>query len=93
VSGDAVAAAEQLAEQLRAPDLRFALAFFDWRLDAKLFATTLHRALGAPVVGCSTVGVITREPGAKAAGLALCGDWVRVGVGVAPDLAKSVRLR
>jgi hypothetical protein len=89
VGGDAAAVAEQLAEQLRAPDLRFALAFFDWRLDPGVFATTLRRALNAPVVGCSTVGVITREPGATCGALGMYGDWVRVGIGVAPDLAKS----
>jgi hypothetical protein len=49
------------------------------------------------VVGCSTLGVIgpgpaaTGEPAAVALGL--YGDWVRVGIGVAPELSKAALTR
>jgi hypothetical protein len=86
---DATAVAERLADQLRAPDLRFALAFVDWRLDPHAFGRAFCRAVSAPAVGCTTVGVIAREPGVTGAALGFYGDWVRVGVGIASDLAKS----
>jgi len=51
-----------------------------------------QRLVSAPVVGCTTVGVLAPllppdQIGAVALGL--YGDWVRVGIGVAPELSKS----
>jgi hypothetical protein len=90
---DAERVATEIVERLRAPDLRIVFAFADWRLDAVAVARTLQRGLApAPVVGGTTVGVIAR--GAPSAGMAIAalglyGDWVRIGIGVAPDLPKS----
>jgi len=88
---DPVVVARQLIDQLAAPDLRIAFVFADRRLDPATLAAT-QRVLGAPVVGCSTLGVIgggatDGEPAAVALGL--YGDWLRVGVGVASELSKA----
>lgn len=72
------------------PDLRLALVFADHRLDPAAFAAL---RLPAPVVGCSTAGVL--GPGAAPDGapavvaLGLYGDWLRVGVGVARELSRA----
>ena len=88
---DPVALAGALVDQLGSPALRVAFVFSDRRLDPAAFAG-LQRSLSAPVVGATTVGVL--GPGAPgdapaAVGLGLYGDWVRVGVGVAPELSGS----
>ncbi|MGN6108280.1 MAG: FIST signal transduction protein [Kofleriaceae bacterium] len=89
--------ANQIVEGLRGPGLRLALVFADWRIDAGLFARATQRGLSpAPVVGASTLGVIAhgeQRPGVTAVGLGLYGDWLRVGIGVAPELSKSALSR
>jgi len=93
---DPAALARALVDGLAARDLRIAFVFGDRRLDPETLAGT-QRALSAPVVGCSTFGVL--GPGAPtgdepaAVGLGLYGDWVRVGVGVAPELSKAALTR
>ncbi|HSK02378.1 MAG TPA: FIST N-terminal domain-containing protein [Kofleriaceae bacterium] len=96
---DAARVAGDLVERLRAPDLRLAFVFADWRLDPVTIAEVTQRGLApAPVVGGTTVGVIAPAAGRAggrgdeppaAAALGLYGDWVRAGVGVAPELPKS----
>ena len=81
--------ARALADRLAGRDLRIAFVFADRRLDPTALAG-VHRALGAPVVGCSASGVIgSYLPGAEpeVVGLGLYGDWVRAGIGVATDLS------
>lgn len=89
--------AKEIVEGLRAPDLRIAFVFADWRLDPQTFAHVTQRGLSpALVVGGSTTGVIANaapRDGIAAAGLGLYGDWVHVGVGVAADLPKSALTR
>ena len=89
--------ARQLIDQLAAPDLKIAFVFADRRLDPTPLAVA-HRALCAPVVGCSALGLI--GPGSAftdgepaAVGLGLYGDWLRVGVGVASELSKAALAR
>jgi hypothetical protein len=86
--GEAGAVARQLAEQLAGDQLKLAVVFADWRLDPYVLATGLQRALPAPVVGCSTLGIVAAEPGTVTA-VGFYGDWLRVGIGVASDLTKS----
>jgi hypothetical protein len=97
VTGDDPAQlARALVEQLASPALRVAFVFVDRRLDPAAFAG-IGRALSAPVVGATAVGVL--GPGAEAGGgpaavgLGLYGDWIRVGVGVAPALSKAAMAR
>jgi hypothetical protein len=104
---DAERVAAELVDQLRAPDLRLAFVVADWRLDPAVIARVAQRGLApAPVVGGTTIGVITTSPDGRgggprggdgpalaAAGLGLYGDWVRVGIGFAPDLPKSALAR
>jgi hypothetical protein len=94
VSGtDAERVATELVDKLRAPDLRVAFTFADWRLDSAVIGRVVQRGLApAPVVGGTTIGVIGRgaprdQPAIAALGL--YGDWLRVGIGVAPELPKS----
>lgn len=87
---DAEQVAQDLIEQLRGDDLRLVAVFADWRIDPVTLARTMQKALPAPVVGCTTLGVISaRTPIATAVALGLYGDWLRVGVGVANDLPRS----
>jgi len=94
--GDPDALARALVDRLAAPGLQLALVFADRRLDPATFAG-IQRRLTAPVVGCTTVGVL--GPGAPTGGapaavaLGLYGDWLRVGVGIAPELSKAGLLR
>jgi hypothetical protein len=96
---DAERVATELVESLRAPDLRLALVFADWRFDPHVVARVIQRGLApAPVVGGTTVGVIARaaKPAPAVlsiAGLGLYGDWLRIGIGIAPDLPKSALTR
>ncbi|HEU4726232.1 MAG TPA: FIST N-terminal domain-containing protein [Kofleriaceae bacterium] len=90
--GNPAELARALADRLAGPKLQIAFVFADHRLDPATFAGLQH-ALAAPVVGCTTVGVL--GPGAPpgrapaAVGLGLYGDWLRVGVGIAPELSKA----
>jgi len=89
---DASEVANRIVDGLAGPGLRLAFVFADWRLDGATVAGTTYRGLKAPVVGGSTVGVIGKGApieGAAAVGLGLYGDWLKVGIGVAPDLSKS----
>jgi hypothetical protein len=84
---------ERLVRELAGNDLRLVLVFADWRIDPAQLARTMQHALRpAPVVGCTAIGVIgdpvpRDQPVARALGL--YGDWLRVGIGVAPDLPSS----
>lgn len=98
---DASYVAGQIVEQLAAPDLKLAFVFSDWRLDPRQLAST-YRALRVPVVGGTTVGVVGAKAPlgqdgitsiACAVGIGLYGDWLRVGLGVAPELSKSALTR
>jgi len=82
--------AAELAAGLQGDGLRLVVAFADWRVDSAVFARLLQQALPAPVVGCSTVGVIGdgAEP-PSAAAIGFYGDWVRVGIGIATELPKE----
>jgi hypothetical protein len=94
--GPADKVARALVDRLASPALQVAFVFADRRLDPAVIAAIQH-ALSAPVVGCTTVGVL--GPGAvagdapAAVGLGLYGDGVRVGIGVAPDLSKAALAR
>jgi hypothetical protein len=94
--GPAEQIARALVDRLAAPGLQVAFVFADHRLDPHVLARTL-RALGAPVVGCTTTGTLgpgcvpTDEPSAVALGL--YGEGVRVGVGIAPELSKAALAR
>ncbi len=85
--------ASAIVEGLRAPDLRCAFVFADWRLDPATLARQLERGLApSPVVGGTTTGVVVPKGSAREAtaiGLGLYGDWLRVGIGVATELSKS----
>ena len=89
--------AREIVDGLRAPDLRMALVFADWRHDPGVIAQTTQRGLSPAVtLGGTTVGVIAngapREP-MNVVGIGLYGDWVHVGVGVASDLPKAALTR
>jgi hypothetical protein len=93
---DAAEVANKIVEGLAGPDLRLAFVFADWRLDPAVIASTTHRGLEAPVIGGTTLGVIGKGApldGISAVGLGLYGDWLKVGLGVAPDLPKSALTR
>jgi hypothetical protein len=92
---DATRVARSIVDGLAAPDLRLAFVFTDWRLDPRTIASVTQRGLDAPVVGGTTIGVVGRDAtsGATACGIGLYGDWVRVGIGVAPELSKSALTR
>lgn len=90
--------AEQVAKQLiaglRGDQLRLVVVFADWRIDPATLARELQNGLPAPVVGCTTIGVIcASDPGATAAAVGLYGDWIKVGIGLATDLPKSALVR
>lgn len=94
---DSAAVANEIVDGLRAPDLRCAFVFADWRLDPGAFASGVHRGLApASVVGGTTIGVIARDPSQPeraAVGLGLYGDWLRVGIGVGAELPKAALTR
>jgi hypothetical protein len=97
VTGDDPARlASALVDQLASPALRVAFVFVDRRLDPAAFAG-IGRALSAPVVGATTVGVLgagaPAGDGPAAVGLGLYGDWIRAGIGVAPELSKGALAR
>ncbi len=88
--------ASALVERLASPALQMAFVFSDRRLAPEVFAG-IQRALSAPVVGCTALGVI--GPGAvtgdapAAAALGFYGDEVRVGVGIASEISKAALAR
>ena len=89
--------AHEVIEGLRAPDLRIAFVFADWRHDPQVFAHAAQRGLAPAIaLGGTTTGVIANAApleGMSAVGLGFYGDWVHVGVGVAADLPKSALTR
>ena len=85
---DAATCVRELADRLAGAELKLVLVFADWRVDPYALAKGLQRALPAPVVGCSSLGVVSQVPGTVAA-VGYYGDWLRVGIGVAADLPKS----
>lgn len=96
---DATKVAAKLVEEL-APSgdeaLRLVLVFADWRLDPAVMAQATYRGLRAPVVGGTTLGVIGRGvpiDGVSAVGVGFYGDWLRVGLGVAPELPTAALAR
>ncbi len=91
---DAEAVAHELASGIVGDRLRLVIVFADWRIEAATLARDLQRALSpAPVVGCTTIGVIGGPDGSTARAVGFYGDWLRVGIGVAPDLPKSALAR
>ncbi|NVB81534.1 MAG: hypothetical protein HOV81_24280 [Kofleriaceae bacterium] len=83
-----------LAGALRGDGLRLAIVFADWRIDAATLARGIQQALPAPVVGCTTVGVIGGSgPAPTAAAIGFYGDWLRAGIGIATELPKSALAR
>jgi hypothetical protein len=91
---DAAQVAEQLISGLRGDGLRLVVVFADWRVDPTVLAREMQQALPAPVVGCTTIGVISANAEApSAAALGLYGDWLRVGIGIANELPKSALVR
>lgn len=89
---DASEVAQKIVEGLARPDLGLAFVFADWRLDPATIASITYRGLAAPVVGCSTLGVVGKSApidGISAVGLGLYGDWFGLGLGVAQDLPKT----
>jgi hypothetical protein len=89
---EAVEVGRQLVEQLAGKDLRLVLMFADWRVDPYTLANSMQRSLSAPVVGCTTAGLVSRVPGTVTA-VGFYGDWLRIGVGIAADLSKSPLVR
>jgi hypothetical protein len=69
--------------------------FADWRIDSAVLARELQQALPAPVIGCSTIGVISgaSSDAPTAAAVGLYGDWLEVGIGIATELSKSALAR
>jgi hypothetical protein len=91
---DGARVAAELARELAGADLKLVVVFADWRIDPSTLAHELQRALSpAPVVGCTTIGVIGADKDATAAAIGFYGDWLRVGIGVAPELPKSALAR
>lgn len=93
---DAAKVAAKIVDELAGPDLRLALVFADWRLDPATIAGTTYRGLRAPVVGGVTPGVIGRNvpcDDVAAVGVGFYGNWLRVGIGVAPELPKAALAR
>ncbi len=93
---DAAAVASKVVDELAAPDLRVAFVYADARLDPATIAGTTYRGLRAPVVGGISPGIlgpVAMKKPCGAVGLGLYGDWVRVGIGVAPELSKSALTR
>jgi hypothetical protein len=81
--------ARDLITKLRGDDLRLVVVFADWRIESVALARAMHQALPAPIVGCTTLGVIAAGNRPSAAAIGFYGDWVRVGIGVATELPTS----
>ncbi len=88
---DAASVTAELSAGLSGADLRLVIVFADWRIDSEALARGMQQALPAPVVGCTTLGVIAGGGGGaapSAAAIGLYGDWVKVGIGIATELPK-----
>src|SRR4051812_6286779 len=95
MGSDPIRVGEQIVEQLSGPQLRLAIVFAHWELDPAAIALACAK-LGVPVVGCTATGVIgPRVPidGKGAVAIGFYGDWLRVGIGIVPDLTKSAITR
>jgi hypothetical protein len=94
--GDPGRLAGVIADHLAGPELRVAFVFADRRVEPSVFPA-IEAAIAAPVVGCTASGVI--GPGAAHDGppavvaLGLAGGWLRVGVGLAAELARGALVR
>ena len=91
LGSDPVRVGAEIVEQLIGPQLQLAIVFAHWALDPAALATACAK-LGVPVVGCTAHGTIgPRMPidGTGAVAIGFYGDWLRVGIGVAPDLSTS----
>ena len=87
---DAEEVARELVGKLRGDALRLVVVFADWRIDPAILARAMQQALPAPVVGCTTIGVISAAASAPtAAAVGLYGDWLRIGIGIANELSKN----
>ena len=88
--------AAQLVEQLAGSELVLAVVFADWRIDPQALAAAVHRGLApAATLGCTTTRVLGAPAGEgfAAAAIGLYGDWLRAGIGIAPELPKSALMR
>lgn len=86
--------AAQLAPAPGQPPLAIVFLFADWRIDsARLAARLAPQVAPARVVGGTTIGVIGGGPNATAVALGLGGRDLRVGVGIADDLANHTLVR
>lgn len=85
--------ADELIKRLDGDDLKLVVVFADWRIDSAVLARTLQEKLPAPVVGCTTVGVIASGTHPSAAAIGLYGDRVKVGIGLATELPTSALAR
>lgn len=85
----------ELVAKLRGDGLRLVVVFADWKIDAPALARQLQQELPAPVVGCTTLGVIGGDASSSStvAAIGFYGDWVRVGIGIATELPKSALAR
>lgn len=92
---DAASVTAELTAGLTGKDLRLVVVFADWRIDSQTLARGLQQALPAPVVGCTTIGVIAGggAAGPSVAAIGLYGDWVKVGIGIATELPKYALAR
>ena len=91
---DAHEVAKELSAKLGGDGLRLVVVFSDWRVDPAALARAMQQALPAPVVGCTTIGVISASDDAPTvAAIGLYGDWLRVGIGIATELPKSALAR
>jgi hypothetical protein len=97
---DAREVARDLLAGLDGSELQLVVVFADWRIDSAVLAKALQEKLPAPVVGCTTIGVIggphddhghASPPSAAAIGF--YGNWLRVGIGIASELPKSALAR
>nr|HEX4314186.1 FIST N-terminal domain-containing protein [Kofleriaceae bacterium] len=87
--GDASELASRIASELAGPGLTIVFVFASWKLDQQVLARELQRKLPAsPVVGCSADGVVGERAGTVVA-VGFYGDWIRVGIGVVPELSRS----
>jgi hypothetical protein len=86
----APAVVAELVAGLPADGLQLVIVFADWRIDPVSLARGLQQALPAPVVGCTTIGVVSGSGGSSptAAAMGFYGDWVKVGIGLATELPK-----
>jgi hypothetical protein len=87
------AVARELVAKLDGEGLVLALVFADWRIDPVQLARAMHEKLPAPVVGCTTVGVIGGGGQPSAAALGLYSDRINATIGVATELPKSALAR